>query len=74
MSVGPMTQNAFVQSLPQLTSRTLGISDSTLTAPPLTWERGIQTILEQVRCELALDDAVAVFINAAFWEGSHFSV
>ena len=59
----------------KLASCTLGISDSTLeTAPSLTWERGIQTIFDLEKDELELDDAVAGFINAAFWEGSHSSL
>ena len=66
--VGPMTRNTFVQSLSPV--RVLDARDLRIptfqTAPPLTWERGMQTILDLVKDELELDDAVAGFNNASF--------
>ena len=75
ISVGTMTQNAHGQSLLRLASWTLGISDSAFqTAPTLTGEQRIPTILDLGKNEVELDDFVAGFINAALWEGSHSSL
>ena len=67
MSVGSMTQNAHAQSLLLRASWTPGISDSALrTAPSLSWEQGIRTILGLGKDAVELDDMVAGFIDAAF--------
>ena len=75
MSVDPMTQKAYLQSLLHFASAPLGIIDSTVRrAPSLTWEQGNQTILDLATVEPVFDDPVEGFSNAALWEDRHSSL